>query len=226
MVSPSTVTSTAAGALEVPLALDSAAPSEPLKTYHNCEICVLRNGKGSREGIAVPKERPARYVEEKQEEDPPVPSFFSDFTPLQDLPNTPSDSDEEEKRSSRRRRGRRGGKSKGESAAQQTPAKAEAPNQEVIETKREQKDTPKAENSGSTKRRRGHRGGRGHNSSKPADTSANAPTAEKKPAQQPKAAPAAQPSAPKADGSEGAAKKRRHRGGRRHHSGGNNKTEG
>ena len=37
-------------------------PDAP-RCYHNCEVCVLRNGKGSREGIAVPKERPERYVE-------------------------------------------------------------------------------------------------------------------------------------------------------------------
>ena len=33
-------------------------PDSP-KCYHNCEICVLRNGKGSRDGIEVPAERPA-----------------------------------------------------------------------------------------------------------------------------------------------------------------------
>ena len=48
------------------VALDSAP--EPLKTYHGCEVCILRNGKGSREGIEIP-ERPARYVEEKPEEE-------------------------------------------------------------------------------------------------------------------------------------------------------------
>ena len=48
------------------VALDSAP--EPLKTYHGCEVCILRNGKGSREGIEIP-ERPARYVEEKAEEE-------------------------------------------------------------------------------------------------------------------------------------------------------------
>ena len=47
----------------VKVSLDSAP--EPLKCYHNCEVCVLRNGKGSREGIAIP-ERPARYVEPKE----------------------------------------------------------------------------------------------------------------------------------------------------------------
>ena len=50
----------------VRVSLDSAP--EPLKTYHSSEIIVLRNGKGSREGIAVP-ERPARYVEEREEEE-------------------------------------------------------------------------------------------------------------------------------------------------------------
>ena len=49
----------------VKVSLDSAP--EPQKCYHNCEICVLRNGKGSREGIEIPKERPERYVEEKEE---------------------------------------------------------------------------------------------------------------------------------------------------------------
>ena len=50
----------------VRVSLDSAP--EPLKTYHGREIIVLRNGKGSREGIAIP-ERPARRVEEREEED-------------------------------------------------------------------------------------------------------------------------------------------------------------
>lgn len=49
----------------VKVSLDSAP--EPLKCYHNCEICVLRNGKGSREGIEIP-ERPARFVEEHEED--------------------------------------------------------------------------------------------------------------------------------------------------------------
>ena len=44
-------------------------PEAP-RCYHNCEVCVLRNGKGSREGIEIPKERPARYTEERQEEFP------------------------------------------------------------------------------------------------------------------------------------------------------------
>ena len=204
-------------------------PESP-QCYHNCEICVLRNGKGSRDGIVVPKERPARYVEETQEEELPVPSFFSDFTPVRDLTSTPADSDDSaEKRSSRRRRGRRGGKGKSDASPQPVPVRTESPKSECSETKPAQSEGPKTEGGeGSAKRRRGHRGGRG--GSKPAaSASAATPAAEKKPAPQQKAAPAALPSAPKAEGSEGAPKKRRHRGGRRHHHGGSgssSKTEG
>ena len=57
----------------VKVSLDSAP--EVLKSYHNCEIQVLRNGKGSRDGIELP-DRPARFVEEKEDEEP-VPPVFS-----------------------------------------------------------------------------------------------------------------------------------------------------
>ncbi len=51
---------------KVKVSLDSNP--EPQKCYHNCEVCVLRNGKGSREGVEIPQERPARYVEEPKED--------------------------------------------------------------------------------------------------------------------------------------------------------------
>ena len=54
----------------VKVSLDSAPETQ--KCYHNCEICVLRNGKGSREGIEIPTERPERYVEEPAETPSPV----------------------------------------------------------------------------------------------------------------------------------------------------------
>ena len=57
---------------QVSVRLDSQ-PDAP-RCYHNCEICVLRNGKGSRDGIQVPQERPARWVEEEKEEEFPAPS--------------------------------------------------------------------------------------------------------------------------------------------------------
>ena len=188
-------------------------PETP-QSYHNCEVCVLRNGKGSRDGITVPKERPERYVEKAEEETTnTTPGFFADFAPLQGLSDAATGNDEGEKRSSRRRRGRRGGKGKGEdgSAQQQTTAKPEAARQEKGESKDNQ-------NNGS---RRGNRSGKGGN--------APAASAEKKPEAQGKPAPQQQNAAPKAEGGNSAPKKRRHRGGRRHHhggNGGNTKTEG
>ena len=201
-------------------------PEAP-QCYHNCEVCVLRNGKGSRDGIVVPRERPERYVEEVEEEAVPVPSFFSDFTPLQAFPAESSGEGEGEKRTSRRRRGRRGGKGKGEeSPAQQNATKAENATPEKPESKASQNEAPKAESV--DKRRRGHRGGRGRGGSKPANAGA-APAAvpEQKAAVQSESAAKSQGA--KSDGGDSAAKRRRHRGGRRHHHGGNGsntKTEG
>ena len=198
-------------------------PESP-QCYHNCEVCVLRNGKGSRDGIAIPKERPQRYVEESTEEEIPVPSFFSDFTPAQ--LNTPAAGEEEgEKRSSRRRRGRRGGQGKGENAAQSTP-KTESTSGEKAEQPKGDKGNAPAAEGGSSRRR--HRGGRGKGGAK--GGSGAQPAAEKNPAPQPKSAPAPKKDAPKTDApktGDAAPAKRRHRGGRRHrHSGGNTKTEG
>ena len=70
------------------VSLDTAGPNEPLKCYHNCEVCVLRNGKGSRDGIEIP-ERPARYVEEKEEEEFAAPILTTPFymdAQLEDAP--------------------------------------------------------------------------------------------------------------------------------------------
>ena len=72
-------------------------PDSP-RCYHNCEVCVLRNGKGSRDGIQVPQERPERYVEERPEEEVPMPLVIADFDP---------DAPAREERSSRRRNDRR-----------------------------------------------------------------------------------------------------------------------
>jgi cell fate regulator YaaT (PSP1 superfamily) len=71
------------------VSLDSSGPSDPLKTYRNCEVCVLRNGKGSRDGIEIP-ERPARYVEEKEPEErftsPAVSSKYYISSEMEDAP--------------------------------------------------------------------------------------------------------------------------------------------
>ena len=131
----------------VKVSLDSAAPNEPMKCYHNCEVCVLRNGKGSRDGIEIP-ERPARYVEEKEEEElfsPPILStpFYMD-SQLEDAPvrekiGTP-DSGEGGKSRRRHRGGRRRGKSGQAKPEQTAPEKTEKKQPEKGEKKEQAKE--------------------------------------------------------------------------------------
>lgn len=139
------------------------------RCYHNCEVCVLRNGKGSRDGIVIPDRRPERYVEPEKEDDMPPISFISDFTP-------PSEHGEDgggEKRRRRNRSGRGGKKSEGaaapekrteKSARPDKPAKAERP---AKPDKPEKADRPAAGDKQSSRqggsRRRGRRGGSGGN---------------------------------------------------------------
>ena len=119
--------------------------SDSPKCYHNCEVCVLRNGKGSRDGIAVPDKWPERYVErdgEDGQDELAIAPLFSDMT----------EEEEQAARSARRRRSR-GGKSRAPQAAgrrEEKPA-AEKPN-----------DAPRqeGEKAEGAKRRRS-RGGRG-----------------------------------------------------------------
>ena len=105
---------------QVTVRLDSQ-PDSP-RCYHNCEVCVLRNGKGSRDGIEVPEERPARRVvtPEEAEEFPAVVSDFR-FT----TPEPVASSLEERKeggRPSRSRRRRGGGRSGEERGAEKKTA--------------------------------------------------------------------------------------------------------
>ena len=196
------------------------------RCYHNCEVCVLRNGKGSRDGIVIPDRRPERYVEPEKEDDMPPISFISDFTP-------PSEHGEEgggEKRRRRNRSGRGGKKSEGaaapekrteKSARPDKPAKAERP---AKSDKPEKADRPAAGDKQSPRqggsRRRGRRGGSG--ASAGANTSAdiaNTPPAAPRPPRKPQ---------PEGQNGSGEQKKRpRHRGGRRRGgSGGNKPTSG
>ena len=131
------------------------------RCYHNCEVCVLRNGKGSRDGIVIPDQRPERYVEPVKEDEMPSISFISDFTPV------PADKPEEgEKRRRRSRGGRDRRKSEGAAAPEKRgdkPAKTDKPAKVEKPEKKERTDKPAgdkpAARSGS--RRRGRRGGGG-----------------------------------------------------------------
>lgn len=119
-------------------------PEAP-KCYHNCEVCVLRNGKGSRDGIAIPDERPERYVEHKEEDEfmiPPIVSAFEEEQPEA----------EPAKRSRRSRRGRGGKKP----ADKTVKAEGNKP-----EEKKEEKSADKPDHS-----HRRHRGGQKHTEAK------------------------------------------------------------
>ena len=196
------------------------------RCYHNCEVCVLRNGKGSRDGIVIPDRRPERYVEPEKEDDMPPISFISDFTP----PSEHGDEGGGEKRRRRNRSGRGGKKSEGaaapekrteKSARPDKPAKAERP---AKSDKPEKADRPAAGDKQSSRqggsRRRGRRGGSGAPAG--ANTSAditNTPPAAPRPPRKPQ---------PEGQNGSGEQKKRpRHRGGRRRGgSGGNKPTSG
>ena len=172
------------------VALDSAP--EPLKTYHGCEVCILRNGKGSREGIEIP-ERPARYVEEKPEEEFVAPvitatPFYVDAQ-LDDAPTREKMGVEGSESGKPRRRHRGGRRRSGKPAGEllkaepkqqpksgeekekkggQSGQKSRTPKQQA--PKQSQQPRPEAAaaeggDSGETKRRRRphHRGGRRRN---------------------------------------------------------------
>ena len=185
------------------------------RCYHNCEVCVLRNGKGSRDGITVPKERPERYVEPVAAEEMLIPTLFSDFTA--DAADTAPEEDAPARSSRRRSRGgRRRGKS-GESAApaaetaqpapkqeKQRPArpargeKADKPAPEAAEGKE-----PRREGEGGQRRRR-NRGGRGRGNGGESAARQAEPVSKPTP-----------PAAPAPQEGEGGQRRRRSRGGRR-----------
>ena len=195
------------------------------RCYHNCEVCVLRNGKGSRDGIVIPDQRPERYVEPEKEDDMPPISFISDFTP-------PSEHGEDggEKRRRRNRSGRGGKKSEGAAAPEKRTEKSARPDKPAKAErlakpdKPEKTDRPAAGDKQSPRqggsRRRGRRGGSGAPAG--ANTSAdiaNTPPAAPRPPRKPQ---------PEGQNGSGEQKKRpRHRGGRRRGgSGGNKPTSG
>ena len=102
---------------EVQVRLD-ASPESP-KRFKNCEIRVLRNGKGSRDGIEIPKDRPQRYAAPVRTEEQPVRSVRATLTqtpisvPSAVAPSSDSEAPTEEKRGGGNRRNRRGGKPRG-----------------------------------------------------------------------------------------------------------------
>ena len=163
--------------------------SEGQKSYHGCEIRVLRNGKGSREGIEIPAERPARFVKQDAESElDAVPSPVFRALELSEpdapaVPETPAAEESGEKRE-RRRRGGRGG----EGSTEAKPKAAEGGGKEKCPERNAERPADKGgERRRPTERREGEK-------------KSPVPSAERKPA----------------EGGEGekSARRRHHRGGR------------
>lgn len=181
------------------VSLDSAP--EPLKTYHGCEVCILRNGKGSREGIEIP-ERPARYVEENAEEEFLTPVItatpFYVAPELEDAPVREKMGMEGEGNKARRhhRGGRRrsGAKPAGEgqpAAPKQEnrggeekkgktarPASPKPQQQKAPQPAQQAAKVPAAEGEEAKRRRPRHRGGRRRGRKGPGEGGASAPKSE------------------------------------------------
>ncbi len=117
-------------------------PESP-RCYHNCEVCVLRNGKGSRDGIVVPDRRPERYIEPLEEELLPPVTLISDFDP-----------DAASAAEGEKRRRRRGGRDRRRSDAPRMDKPVE-----TTAAPKPEGDKPKE--GGGNRRRRGRRGGGG-----------------------------------------------------------------
>ncbi len=117
-------------------------PESP-RCYHNCEVCVLRNGKGSRDGIVVPDRRPERYIEPLEEELLPPVTLISDFDP-----------DAASAAEGEKRRRRRGGRDRRRSDAPRMDKPVE-----TTAAPKPEGDKPKE--GGGNRHRRGRRGGGG-----------------------------------------------------------------
>ena len=124
---------------------------EGARCYHNCEVCVLRNGKGSREGIVVPDKRPERYIEPIAEEELPAITLVSDFDP------DAAAAEDGKRRRSRGGRGRR----RGESAGERPAEKAAADNKPARSEKADKPAGDKPNREGGGRRRRSGRRGSG-----------------------------------------------------------------
>lgn len=144
---------------------------EGARCYHNCEVCVLRNGKGSREGIVVPDRRPERYIEPIAEEELPAIMLVSDFDP------DAAAAEDGKRRRSRGGRGRR----RGESAGERPAEKAAADNKPARSEKADKPAGDKPNREGGSRRRRSGRRGSGSGQAAPAAAEA-APKKQERPA--------------------------------------------
>ena len=233
----------------VKVSLDSSPEAQ--KKYRNSEICILRNGKGSRDGIEIP-ERPARYVEEKEDELLTTPTLLS--TPFymdSGLDNALTrekmgmEGGETGKPRRRHRGGRRRSKTGGEAAAQEKapqqtekkPAEKKANENKKPNEAKKPADKRPNEKKGVEKaaeKRSGEK--KGSEAKKPHTNDKKRPEkkgGEQRPSNDRKAEGEKKPQSgapqpqkqPAAEGGEAKKSRPRHRGGRRHHRGGSGKSE-
>ena len=207
--------------------------NESPKRYRTCEIHVLRNGKGSRDGIELPTTLPERYQEQPEEEPQLTLNFFSSAKPIvppeqwtapvakADAPA--ADEEETEKRRSRRGgRGHRGGRGRGKGSgeggeksaapkSENTPQKGGDKPAEKRSQRPARGDKPSSERPPRNPDKNGER--RAPRQSKPSSETPDAPKAPRPP-RPPKAEGAI-------EGGENKPRRRSHRGGRgRRRSGG------
>ena len=138
------------------------APEAP-KRYHNSELNVLRNGKGSRDGIEIPRERPERRRAPEGFETEPSPALNAAGALTVEFPEDGAE---------RKHRARRGGRNhrKGEKGRPPIEALAKqadgVPSGTAKPDRREQPRVRSGEAGGEdgdvSPRRRHHRGGRNH----------------------------------------------------------------
>ena len=204
--------------------------NEAPKRYRTCEIQVLRNGKGSRDGIEFPTTLPERYQEPQEEEPQLTVSFFSNATPIvppeqwsapAEKKEADADEGEKEKRRSRRGgRGHRGGRGRGKGS--EGDERAAAPKAENAAQKGDKPAEKRSERPARSNKPGGERSPRNPDKngerraprqSKPNNENPDAPKAPRPP-RTPKAEIAG-------DGVENKPRRRSHRGGRgRRRSGG------
>ena len=219
----------------VKVSLDSSPEAQ--KKYRGCEIRILRNGKGSRDGIEI-GDRTARYVEEKEEEIIAPPLLSTPFQMDPELENalTREKMGVEGGETGKPRRRHRGGRRRSGKGGSEAAAQEKTPQQQAEKQAGEKK---QAEKKGADKRVNEKKGAenkksaekKGSDNKKPNDNKKrpekkageqrpnerkkeNAP--EKK-AQNPAPRPQKQPAA---EGGEEKKHRSRHRGGRRHRGGG------
>ncbi len=133
------------------------SPESP-RRYHNCELSVLRNGKGSRDGIEIPRERPARWEAPEEEVDETELRLRDEARELAAMLESSDNEDAQEKPRRSRRGGR--GRRKGERPAEGERPKAE-PSAGGPKAAKPDADAG-AKGEGEKTRRRHHRGGRNH----------------------------------------------------------------